>query len=161
LNGTVELKEPSACNEEERREFARLVREGFSGSDGTLLRRIDGARMLAFCYATDDSLAAIAGLKAPDERYRRDLFEKAFVPGSVTQYNIELGWVYVVPPHRGEGIAKELCRRLVILVPWAGVFATTRAGNAPMIQILKALGFDQAGKPYSRREEKLVVYLRS
>ncbi len=52
-----------------------------------------------------------------------------------------------------------LCRGLVAHVG-SGVFATTRPDNTVMIRILTTLGFVRVGKPYSRRNEALVLYVR-
>jgi ribosomal protein S18 acetylase RimI-like enzyme len=161
LNGITHFKEPTACAEVERREFARLVREGFEGSDAGLEGRIGAAKWLAFHYATDGTLAAIAGLKAPGERYRGSLFEKAGASVSAAEYELELGWAYVVPDHRGKGIGERICRQLLVREPAARVFATTRPDNAPMIRILVALGFVRVGKPFPRRNEELALFLRS
>lgn len=160
LNWSAQFKEPAACSERERQEFARLVRKGFNGSDAGLVDRIERARLLAFQYANDDSFAAIAGLKSPDERSRRDVFDQAAVPVSAERYEVELGWVYVLPSHRGKHIAEGLCRRLLAFVPGIGVFATTNPDNIPMIRILVAVGFEQIGRPCIHRNKELVVFLR-
>jgi len=163
LNGIAHLKEPIACTEEECREFARLVRQGFEGSDEGLPGRIRDAKWLAFYYMAGDALAAVAALKAPDERYREDVFKKADARVSPADYKLELGWVFVVPAHRGNRIAESLCRPLLARVPTSCVFATTRPDNISMIRILLALGFARAGKPYphTRRNEELVLFLQS
>lgn len=161
MNATAHLKDPIACSAEERREFARLVRDGFNGSDDGLDGRIRDANRLAFYYAADDTLAAIAALKAPDERYRTDVFTKADARVSPADHALELGWVFVVPAHRGNRIAESLCRLLLESVPTSAVFATTRPDNSSMIRILLALGFARTGRPYPRRDEELVLFLRS
>jgi len=161
LNGTAHLKEPATCSERERREFERLVRQGFAGSDDCLRSRIRDAKWLAFYYAEGDTLAAIAALKAPDERYRDDVFNKADARASPTAYRLELGWLFVVPVHRGNRIAESLCRLLLAREPESRVFATTRPDNAAMIRILRALGFVRAGRPYPRRTEELSLFLRA
>lgn len=160
LNGITQLKEPAACTAGECRDFARLVRQGFEGSDDGLTDRIEKAHLLAFHYVTGERLAAVAALKAPGERYRSDVFEKAGVAASSGDYQFELGWVYVVPSHRGKQVAEGLCRQLLSCVPTSRVFATTRISNAFMIKILLSLGFERAGKPYLRRNDKLIVFLR-
>ena len=160
MKGIALVKEPVACTEQERREFTRLVRQGFEGSDEGLGGRIRDAKWLAFYYAADDELAAIAGLKSPAERYRHDVFKKADAPVSPADYKLELGWVYVVPAQRGNRIADSLCQQLLARVSTSGVFATTRTNNTVMIKILVALGFARAGKPYPRRNEELVLFLR-
>jgi GNAT superfamily N-acetyltransferase len=123
--------------------------------------RIRDAERLAFYYAAGDTLSAIAALKAPNERSRRDVFKNADVAVSPDDYKRELGWVFVVPAHRGNRIATGLCQELLACVPTSGVFATTRIDNVLMIRILRALGFERAGKPYPRRNEELVLFLRS
>jgi ribosomal protein S18 acetylase RimI-like enzyme len=160
LNGITQLKEPTACTAGQRRDFARLVRQGFEGSDDGLAHRIEEAHLLGFYYTTGEGLAAVAALKSPGERYRSDVFEKAGVAASPGDYRLELGWVYVVPAHRGKQVAEKLCRQLLACVPASCVFATTRISNAVMIRILLSLGFERVGKPYLRRNEKLIVFLR-
>lgn len=160
MSGTTHFKEPIACTEGELRELARLVRQGFDGSDEGLHGRIRDAKRLAFYYAADDTLAAIAALKAPNERYRDDVFKKADASVNPAGYKLELGWVFVAPVHRGNGIAESLCQLLLARVPTSCVFATTRPNNVSMIRILLTLGFSQAGRPYPRRNEELVLFLR-
>lgn len=161
LNGTPHLKEPHACTENERREFARLVRQGFASADERLEGRIRDAKSLAFHYGGDDELLAVAALKSPAEEYRDDVFRNAGVHVSSADYEHELGWVFVVPACRGNRIAETLCRRLVASVPGSCVFATTRPDNVSMIRILLALDFVRTGKPYPHRDEVLVLFLRS
>lgn len=160
MNGSAYYKEPNACSEEERGEFARLVRQGFDGSDDRLPGRISAAKQLAFHYTTDDRLVAVAALKAPHEQYREDVFKKADARISPSDYLLELGWVFVVPACRGNRIADVLCRRLLESVPESAVFATTRPDNNSMIRVLVTLGFLRIGKPYPRGNEELALHLR-
>jgi len=159
VNGAARFKQPMACTEDERRAFADRVRQGFAGAE-SLDGRIRDAKWLAFYHAAAETLGAVAALKAPNARYRDAVFTQAEVPDSSTDYPLELGWVFVVPAHRGNRIAEGLCRQLLARVPTAGVFATTRTTNAPMIRALLALGFARAGKPYPRRNEELILFLR-
>lgn len=161
MNVTELLKNPIACTEAERSEFEHLVRLGFDGSDAGLPGRIRRARWLAFHYATGDTVAAIAALKAPSESYRDVVFKQANARVRPAVYELELGWVFVLPEHRGNGIGMRLCRHLLARAPTSAVFATTRPNNTPMIRILIGLGFTQVGTPYPRRNEELVLYLRS
>lgn len=161
MNGTAVLKEPIACTERERREFERLVRQGFAGSDAGLPGRIRNARWLAFYYSAGETLAAIAGLKAPGEGYRDEVFKNADARVSPSDFNLELGWVFVVPDHRGNRIGESLCQLLLARESKSSVFATTRTYNSSMIRILRALGFARVGKPYRRRNEELVLFLGS
>lgn len=160
MNGTTVIREPLACNEVALRKFASLVRQGFDPVREPLDGRIRDAKWLAFHYATDDTLAAIAAIKAPHEQYRRDLFEKADARISATDYRLELGWVFVIPAHRRNRMADSLCRLLLQRVPLSYLFATTRPNNDAMIKILRRHGFVRAGRPYPRRNEELVLFLR-
>ncbi len=156
----ADVKEPIACSDAERREFARLVLQGFPAAR-RLDDRIREASWLAFHYEAGDTLVAVAALKAPDKGYRAHVLKQADAPVSSDDYELELGWIYVVPAYRGNRIAEGLCRQLLARVPASSVFATTRPDNVFMIRILRALGFVRVGKPYSRRNEKLVLFLRS
>ena len=158
--GTAHLKEPVACTEGERREFARFVRRGFEGSDESLDDRIRDAKQLAFYYVARDTLAGIAGLKAPCGQFREDVFDRACVPISPDDYPLELGWVFVDPVHRGNKVGLGLCRQLLASVTPTGVYSTTRTNNAAMIGILHDLGFERVGEPYSHRSREHVVFLR-
>jgi RimJ/RimL family protein N-acetyltransferase len=160
LSGTARLREPSNCNEGELREFARLVRRGFQGSDESLDVRIRNSNRLAFHYDADDRLAGIAALKAPSERFRVDLFQKAEIETSPEEFPLELGWVFVDPAHRGHGIALGLCRQLLATVTTTGVYATTQPRNVPMVGTLLALGFERVGEPYPHRNREHVVFWR-
>jgi len=161
LNGAIHIKEPASCTAGEIQDFARLVREGFRGSDEGLLRRIESARLLAFHYAIDGSLSAVAALKMPGDRQRDDVFEKASVSVGSAGYQVELGWVYVVPSHRGSRLSEDLCGQLLAGDSGVGVYATTRSNNVTMIDVLRTLGFERVGDPYPHRGEELVVFLRS
>ncbi len=159
MSGTALLKEPVACSDAERQEFARLVRQGFPAARA-LERRIRDAQCLAFYHTAGGSLVAVAAIKAPGERYRRDVFAQADAPVTPADHPLELGWVFVVPDYRRTGIAEALCRALLARAPTSSLFATTRPGNEFMIRILSALGFARVGKPYPRRDEELVLFVR-
>jgi len=161
LNGITYLQEPIACTAEECREFERLVRRGFDGSDESLPDRIQRASRLAFYNVARGTLAAIAALKVPDERYRDDIFRKADAGVSTDNYKLELGWVFVGPAYRGNHIAGSICQLLLESVPESSVFATTHPNNTVMIRILAAFDFVRAGKPFPRRSQELVLFLRT
>ena len=100
MSGSTQCTEPIASTSAERLSFARLVRQGFPAAQD-LERRIRAARWLAFHYEADDTLAAVAALKAPPARHRKDIFAKADATASAADYDIELGWIYVAPAYRG------------------------------------------------------------
>jgi len=158
-HGTISCKEPVACTERERQDFARLVRQGFENTSADLDTRIRSAGCLAF-YWEGDTLGAIAALKGPPAQYRATVFRQAAARQNAAEYPLELGWVFVAPGYRGEGIADRLCRMLMARVPATGVFATTRPDNVAMMTILGALGFARIGAPYRRGDEELVLFVR-
>lgn len=159
--GRPTLREPRACPDAELEAFARLVREAFGPAPDGRAARIRRAHTLAFWYASPDVPVAVAALKAPPPKYRRDLFRTTGAALDADAYALELGWIYVEPAQRGHGIGAELCRALLDRVPGAAVFATTRSTNAPMQRILEALGFAPVGRPCRRRGEQLRLYVRS
>ena len=159
MSETIHLREPADCTEEELRGFARLVLQGFPGAQG-LDRRIRDARQLAFTCSAPGRLAAVAALKVPSEAHRNGIFRQAAAPVSPAGYELDLGWVFVLPAHRGRRIAARLCRRLLASAPSARVFATTRTDNRVMRHILRSLGFRRTGRPYPRRDEELLLLLR-
>jgi len=157
----VQFKTPDSCSGHEVAEFARLVREGFDGSDECLLGRIRKANRLAFHYESAGELAAIAALKAPEPGDRERTFKLAGIAGAA-DYELELGWVFVRPCDRRCGFAGKLCQGLLAQVPGTGIFATTRPDNIPMKRSLFALGFVQEGEPFPHRWRKqlLTLFLR-
>jgi ribosomal protein S18 acetylase RimI-like enzyme len=154
------LKKPVACTEQELENFAQLVREGFDGSDSGLRARMQRAMQLALHHEPNVGLTAIAGLKSPAADQVRAIFETAGVDADPSDYDIELGWVYVAPEFRRKGIARGLCRKLLNRVGAAPLFATTRVENSPMKGLLDQLGFRSSGGPYPRRQQMFEAFLR-
>ena len=158
---TPYLRRPDECTNGELREFERLVREGFDGSDDSLVSRIGVARCLAYQRALDGRVVAVAGLKRPSKEHTAWVFAEAGAELPPADCGVELGWVYVVPEHQRNRIASKLCRELMKRSPGSCVYATTRPDNVPMIQILLALGFARIGRPFVRRAEELALFVRS
>lgn len=162
MTETAQLAPPYACSAAQLDAFEHMVREGFAGSDARLSARIRDARWLAFHRIAPATLAAIAALKVPAPEYRDDVFAKAEAGIDPHAFELELGWVFVLPEQRRQGIAAALCCALLAREPARAVFATTRPDNAAMIGILSALRFERVGKPYPhvRRGEDLSLFVR-
>ena len=154
------VREPNGTTAEQRAAFARLVRRGFRTAGAGLSARVSAARYLAFNCAPGGELTAIAALKAPEDRYRHDVFGMAGATASSADYRLELGWVYVKPSHRRQRAATMLCERLLSRVERDSVFATTGTDNAAMRRILRWCGFVEVGNPYTYRGEQLRLFLR-
>jgi len=160
MNGTTHIKEPDACTPHELESFERMVRLAFDGSDDGLPLRIRQARRLAFHYSGDGTLVAVAGLKAPTQTARAEIFSLAEAAEDPEPCELELGWVYVAPGHRLHGLGRDLCRRLIQDRPCGELFAKTRKDNARMTGILRDLGFRRSGRTFARLDEELDLYLR-
>ena len=160
MNGQTYVRDPAHCADEERREFASVVRQGFNAVIETLPRRITAAKYLAFHRLPSGPMVAVAAIKSPPLPYREDVFLRAGIPRDPSIYDRELGWIYVMPEHRGFQIGRRLCERLVERSTTSRMFATTRVENARMIGILESLEFGRVGEPYQRRNEVLALYCR-
>lgn len=154
------IKPPNDCTAGERQAFAGLVRRGFVPVREPLDQRIQAARLLGFHFTAAAGLCGVAALKAPGPEERRALFLGAGLPRGAERYELDLGWVFVLPEHRERGIGAAMCRELLARVAGAPVFSTTATDNGPMQRILAREGFAPAGHPYPRRDEHLVLFLR-
>lgn len=150
MSGTVVIKVPAACTEDELQAFEALVRESGEVVERGLPVRVRAAACLAFYYARPGDLAAIAALKVPHRSYRDRVFRKSRTRRWAEGYPVELGWFFVRPPHRGRRLSALLASRLLTDGPDHPVFATTRTDNRPMLAVLESLGFERTGTPYSR-----------
>jgi ribosomal protein S18 acetylase RimI-like enzyme len=159
--GSLHLTPPAAGSDQDLAAFAELVRLGFPAAEH-LDVRIAEARLLALHRTADGRVVAIGALKRPDEQHRRELFAGAGVSVHAAEYELELGWIFVDPAFRRSGIASRLCTQLLMRVPHARVFATTRPSNDAMMSILRAHGFTQLGLPFPhpRRKEHLALFVR-
>jgi ribosomal protein S18 acetylase RimI-like enzyme len=154
------LKRPSEFSTAEFVDFETLVRRGFDGSDGGLPARLRRANLLAYQAGTEGEWVGIAALKRPHPAYVREVARGTGFDLTRTQGELELGWVFVIPSHRRRGVARQLCTRLLGRVEGRAVFATTRSDNGAMKEMLEALGFLRVGRPFSRRREALVLFVR-
>ena len=79
------------------------------------------------------------------------------------EFPYELGWVFVRPEAREQGLAKDLVAACLESAGTAiGVFATTQEDNDRMRCCLAKKGFKREGQPYESTlgEHLLVVYIR-
>lgn len=110
---------------------------------------------LAYLYE-DADVVAVAGLKRPRSSYVSRVFEAA---GAVRQSDpVELGWVFVKPSHRGQGLGRRLMKALLAIPPEAHVFATTVSANTAMQTLLAEFGFAQIGAEYKSGNRMLRLY---
>jgi RimJ/RimL family protein N-acetyltransferase len=140
--------------------FRALVLEGGEVLPEGLADRVRLAAFLAFAQE-GETLVGVAALKNPHAHYMADVFQKA-QGGIAAGFLYELGWAYVVPTARGQGVSTSLVEALFGHGE-AGVYATSRAGNEAMHHTLKRAGFEVSGLPYASQEhpgEEILLFLR-
>jgi predicted GNAT family N-acyltransferase len=157
----ITAKSPSACSNVELGAFIAFVRAGGEVVVHGLADRIQSAAILVFAYI-DGALVGVAALKKPQPSYRRSVSEKSGVPLSAENFPFELGWVYVSPNVRNQGLSLQLSQAVIEASGGAGVLATSRTDNEHMHSTLAKLGFESTGKTYSSGHGKhsLQLFIR-
>jgi len=157
-----QIKPPSACSEEEIRDFEGLVLKGEEVVPKGLRRRIELAAQLAFLYTADRRLAGVGALKRPSLSYRNSVFEKAASSLKPDTFQLELGWLFIEESHRGKRLSGILVKKLLSSVGETSIYATTREQNVPMRRILESFAFAESGIPYGsvRGPYKLILDTR-
>ena len=156
----VEVKLPSECSDEEIEAFCTFVASGGEVALRGLEGRVRGAALLSFLWQSGD-LVGVAGLKHPTANHRAEVETGSGKALDAAEIPLELGWVYVRPEQRG-GKSMALCTPLLERIRSVGVFATSRADNAPMHSTLSKLGFERSGGdwPSGLNPAKLLLFVR-
>lgn len=156
----TEIRQPNSCSEKEIAAFCSAVQKGDEVEPKGLKERVERAKTLAFLYM-GTALVGVAALKQPNVSYRDDVFKKAEVPLIATDFELELGWVYVSPDQRGKHFSEVLSTAAISQSKGTPVFATTRLDNLPMQRALERVKFSSVGVPYSskRGDYKLLLYV--
>ncbi|HEY8696894.1 MAG TPA: GNAT family N-acetyltransferase [Rhizomicrobium sp.] len=154
-------KTPAECSPLERTEFATLVCKGGEVNAKGLDARISLAAQLVFLKQGTD-LLGIAAIKNPLGGYRISVSKKSAVALPPAQFPYELGWVFVEETARGKGYSQALVKCALAPLAQAGVFATSRADNAPMHRTLAVFGFTAKGNTYPsiRKHYELKLFVR-
>lgn len=155
------VKMPCECSEEEVTTFEELVGRGKEVTPHGLSGRIKTAKALAF-HSVGGQVIGIAALKNPAATRPRKVFRKARAPQNPNDFPFEVGWVFISPEHRGQGLSRKLLKAVLKFARGSGVFATTRSDNVPMQKTLEKCGFVRTGRLYQseRRDNKLCLFLR-
>ena len=122
---TVSTTSPSECIAAELAEVASLVRAGGEVMEAGVERRIREAKAL-FLVRDGEGLVAVAALKNPRPTYRRSVFRKAAAEKDPKLFRHELGWVFVLPRSRGNGLSHALVNAAVANSMGTPIFATCR-----------------------------------
>lgn len=144
---TVDARSPAEWPKEILAEFETLVRAGGQVAIQGLSARIADAHSLA-CHFENGRLVATSALKKPHPSYRERLSKRSGFDLNQSTHPYEVGWVYVLPDHRGLGLSRPLVEACLAAIGHIGVFATTRTDNMAMRCTLKRCGFVEAGNVY-------------
>lgn len=145
------VRAPVSWSKEDLAAFERLVRKGGEVTGFGLSDRITNAHVLA-CATVNGCLVAVAALKKPNPDYQKSVFEKAGTTENPNDWPAELGWIFVEPDYRKQGLATRLVTQLLADSGSMGIFATTRERNDPVLPLLSAFGFERSSEPYSSTE---------
>jgi RimJ/RimL family protein N-acetyltransferase len=156
------VKNPSECTPNELAAFETMVREGEEVLAFGLPERVRRAAFLLHLVDAAGSLIGVSALKRPSVGYRAKVFDKAHSKLQPEDYVLELGWLFIAQPNRGQGLSRTLVENLL---PYAGsqrVYATTRESNLPMRRTNVRCGFQKEGDPYLSDDGHyaLVLYVR-
>jgi len=156
----ITIKPPGDCETNELSEFVKAVMQGGEVAPVGLDRRVSQAHVLAFAREGQD-LCGVAALKSPRGGYRKSIFTKTGATIPAIEYPLELGWLFVAPGNRGNGISQSLVGSVLAHAGSKSVFATTRTDNAAMRTVLLKSGFIRHGQDYesNRGTHKLTLFL--
>ena len=121
------------------------VLDGGEVSSAGLEGRIERAETVLFLTHDVSGLVGISALKRPDTPYRDRVFKACGVDQVAGQFNIEIGWIYLVNRSRGRGHSSALVDPLLDIVAARPVFATTRVKNPAINSVLPKRGFRLVG----------------
>jgi GNAT superfamily N-acetyltransferase len=152
---------PDAFSEPEILDFIALVRAGNEVGNVALEQNVQNAKCLVFGRQAS-CLVGIAALKNPLTSYRKSIESKASVSLNAQEFPFELGYVFVLPSARHQGLGEKLCQAALSLAEGKGVFATARTENEAMAMVLAKVGFSKAGAAYgsSRSDYRLQLFVR-
>lgn len=132
---------PSSYTEVEIQDFVAMVRAGGEVGSTRLEQNVRSAQAL-LTARKGDCLVAVAALKTPALSYRKNIQTSSRITLDQVAFPFELGYVFVLPSARGQGLATKLCEMALEDRASVGIFATTRVTNAPMANILQKVGFE-------------------
>ena len=135
------------CSAGEFGAFVAFIRAGGEVSLQGLAERIREAPALAFAYL-NGALVGISALKIPRSSYRSRVSAKCGVPLPAASLPFELGWVYVSPEARNQGISLLLSKAALAARGKSGTFATARTDNVHMHSSLIKLDFQPIGNAF-------------
>lgn len=153
-------KHPSHSTDTQIAEFVSMVRRGEEVVDDGLENRIRRTEWLFFLQV-DGFLVGVAALKNPSVQHRETIKRDTGIPVEVNDYPYELGYIFVAPEARGQGLSSCLVSAALAASKRVGMFATSRTDNFEMHRTLMKFRFEKAGRIYksSHRDRDLQLFL--
>lgn len=160
MNGhkTIVAQQPDFFTEAELQDFIAFVLAGGEVADAVLGNNVRKAKCLIF-LRQGDCLSGVAALKNPLQSYRQKIEKKTGVPVAASDFPFELGYIFVLPSARRQGLSVELTSAALSAAEGKGVFATTRTNNLGMLATLGKFGFVQSGCVYASRKANQDIQL--
>lgn len=140
------VKPPGRCKREERAAFLDVAAKGDEVDRADIQAGIERAALLLW-IAGDKGPLAVGALKNPVDQYRRAVFRKAGAPAEAKEYLVEFGYLYVEEAYRSNGYGPAIVGR-ALREYGHGIFATVRADNRRMKEILTENGFNSVGDQF-------------
>jgi GNAT superfamily N-acetyltransferase len=134
-------------SERELDDFIALVLQGGEVTSAKLEERIRKAERLILLSAAG-CLRGIGALKKPHATYRRSVASRSGACLPVSEYPFELGWIFISPSYRRQGLASSIVEAAVSVANGGGIFATSRSENIAMHKPLQTHSFIPTGRPY-------------
>lgn len=146
----IVVKAPKSCTDAEMDQFSAKVVDGGEVADGVRGRVQRAFRLGYIMY--EQNVVGTAALKKPARGYRAKVFKKAESLLDPASYPYELGWIFLDQAHRKKGQMTRLIKELLPASKGAALFATTRASNEVMQEMLSQLKFLQNGVEYQSEQ---------
>lgn len=136
------------CDDNVKDTIIKLVAKGGEVSLKNLTAGIRERSAHLFYVARRGKVSVAGALKNPLEGYRENITEKAGFELGVSDFPLELGYIYVDVSERKKGFGGAIVEAALNAANGAGVFATTRVSNEAMQKLLPRYGFTKVGQPY-------------
>ena len=143
----ISAQSPKEYSAEDIAAFMQMVKEGGEVDPATLPAFVDRALVLVTAHL-HGRLVGIGAIKRPYDEYRARVFAKAKSLLDPTKFEFELGWFYISPAARGNGLASELVQALMPALASRAAYSTSRTNNDRMHASLRRAGFVPEGAPY-------------
>ena len=149
----IVIKKPEQCSEYELILFHQMVMKGLQ-TKITMAGLEEKAEYLGFYYDGTE-LAAVGAIKKP--LAAKFVFQEAGVPDKASHYKFEIGWSFVEPKYRSQGVNQKLSKALLEEVHNVPVFCTIRSENSASVAAFQKLGFQVIGDPFYWNSGALIM----